>query len=175
MCFMSYLKQTFKIKNMETKKEIRLSSKWTNFNIYTELAISLLVDYFFFFEFEQFEFEQNEFEKAIIGLLCLAFTAFSIYKLIYACEAWVINDKLVLKKQFRPSKSYSFEKIRNLRSFFTGNARCTSVKMENDDKIQEKYWINNKDNFWVSEKNDPEQILISLRDTAKEDQLNDQQ
>jgi hypothetical protein len=47
--------------------------------------------------------------------------------------------------------------------------------MENDYKVLEKYVIMNKVDFWVSEKNDPEQILISLRDTAKEDQLNDQQ
>lgn len=168
MCFMNYLKQNFIIRNMETKKEIRLSSKWTNFNIYIELIAVLIGGYILFFRFIQNEFEVW---MLIIGVQFLVFTAFFIYQLIYACEARVTNDKLVLKKLFRPSKSYSFEKIGNLRSFYA----YTLVKMENDYKVLEKYVIMNKVDFWVSEKNDPEQILISLRDTAKEDQLNDQQ
>lgn len=145
---------------METKKEIRLSSKWTNFYIYFELIVILIGGCFFFFRSIQNEFEDW---MLIIGVQFLLFTAFFMYQLIYACEARVTNDKLVLKKLFRPSKSYSFEKIGNLRSFYT----YTLVKMENDYKVLEKYVIMNKADFWVSEKKDPKQILISLRDTAK--------
>ncbi|WP_074405641.1 hypothetical protein [Aquimarina megaterium] len=150
---------------MTEQKEMTLSSNWTTLSIYIQLLACLIGVPYMFFLFMQKEFDIG---MVIFGAFVLGITALIICQFIYACDARVINDKLVLKKQFKPSKTYSFEKIRNPRSFRIKRTSYITVKMENEDKVLEKYLIINNHHLLSFENKDAKQVLISLKNMHKQ-------
>lgn len=113
--------------------------------------------------------EGSSIKMTLIGILFLALKAVLIYLLIYACDAWVDGDKVVLKKMFRKEKNYSFDKIGKLKSIQIKRDKYTTVEMKNDENTTEKYIIMNKMSLFPSENDkDAEQTLIKLKNLKKE-------
>lgn len=149
---------------MNDQKEIKLSSNWTNIGIYGGALLILICIPAVVFVMTYQEFHMG---MVIAGLGFLLLIGFSIFLIVFACDARVIGDKLVLKKQFRSSKSYSFDKIGYPSSFKIKRTKYTTVEMKNDDKSIEKYLIVNSKALLSFENKDAEQILISLRNIAR--------
>lgn len=145
---------------MENKKEIKLSSDWTNVGLYGGGILCLIFIPIFFFVLTNQRFHIG---MLIGGLGLLLLTGFVVYQFIYACDARIINDTLVLKKQFRLPKSYSFDRIGYPTSFQLKRTKYTTIEMTNDDNTQEKYLIINSKSLLAFENKDAEQILMSLR------------
>lgn len=149
---------------MDNQKEIKLSSNWTNVGLYGG-SILLLVMIPIFIS----EIKEQELHIGIIigGIIFIALCGFLIYQFIYVCDARIIGNKIVLKKKFRPSKSYSFDRIGYPGSFQLKKTKYITVEMKNDDDTFEKYLIINSKSLLSFEKKDAEQILISLRSIAR--------
>ena len=84
---------------------------------------------------------------------------------MYICNAYIVGEKLILKKQFRAAKSYSIHKIGSIHSVYISSDKYTTVQMKNEDKSLEKYIILSNESLF-SKTIDPEEMLILLRDTA---------
>jgi len=150
---------------MNEQKEIKLSSNWTNLGLYAGaiLCIAMLPIIFLILT------EQKFHVGMIIGpLVFIALIGFIIYQFIYVCDARVVDDKLILKKQFRPAKSYSFDRIGYPTSFRLKNTKYVTVEMKNDDNSLEKYMIVNSRALLSFEKKDAEEALLNLRRIPKE-------
>lgn len=149
---------------MQNQKEIKLSSNWTNVGIYGGALFVLS-----FIPVLYLVVTNQDFHPGMVlgGLIFLALIGFIIYLFIFTCDARVIGDKLVLKKQFRASKSYTFDRIGYPSSFQLKRTKYITVEMKNDDNSFEKYLIMNSKSLLSFENKDAEQALISLRNVAK--------
>ncbi|HRF37999.1 MAG TPA: hypothetical protein PK198_04350 [Saprospiraceae bacterium] len=149
---------------MNTQEGIKLSSNWTNVRLYVSCALALLMIPVMILVTQEQEFHIG---MLIGGIIFLVFTGFVIYQFIYVCDARVVGGKVVLRKKFRPAKTYSFDKIGYPTSFQLKSIKYTTVEMKNDDNTTEKYLIISSKSFLSFENNDAEHILLSLRDMAK--------
>ena len=83
---------------MNDQKEIKLSSNWTYIGLYLSAILCLAFVPIFLLMLTSGEFHIG----MVIGtIVFLGLTGFVIYQFIYACDARIVNDKIVLKKQFR--------------------------------------------------------------------------
>ena len=80
-------------------------------------SILILIGGFILFPYAYAEREKIGIGILFIAILYLAIISFQVYQFIYACNARVIKDKIILKKQFREAKTYSFDKIGTPTSF----------------------------------------------------------
>ena len=148
---------------MNTLKEIKLSSNWTNVGIYVGglLCVGFIPVLYFVITNQEFHI------GIVVGLLgFLLLLGFVVYQLLYACDARIIHDKLVLKKQFRNAKSYPFDRIGYPSSFQIKRTKYVSVKMKKDDNSLEKYLIINTNSLLAFENKDAQQLLLRLRNLA---------
>lgn len=99
-------------------------------------------------------------------LIYTALVFFTTYQFIFTCDARVKGDKVILKKLFRPAKSYTIDKIGYPTSFQYKRTKYTTVRMENTDNTQEKYLIVNSRSIFSLNKIDAEEVLTSLRNLA---------
>jgi hypothetical protein len=144
---------------MTNQKEIQISSNWTTFSLYAQAIICLI-----FLPVMGLAIASGEFHFGkILGLLGLmALVGFMVYQFIYVATAKVSDDKLILKKQFRPEKSYEFSKIGYPTSFQIKRTKYTSVKMKNNDGTFENYMIINSNAILSFENKDAEAVLMAL-------------
>ena len=148
---------------MDNQKEIKLSSNWTNVGLYGGgLLLLFMVPILVLVTMEQ-KFHMG---MVVAGIAFLGLIGFLVYLFRYTCDAWIIGDKIVLKKQFRPTKVYSFDKIRYPTSFQLKRTKYITVEMKNDDNTTEKFIIMNSRSLLSFENKDAEQVLISLRNLA---------
>ena len=149
---------------MNNQKEIKLSSNWTNVGLYGGSLLVLLMIPILIFAIKEQEFHIG---MVIGGIVLVALVGFLIYQFLYVCDARIIGDKIVLKKKFKPSKSYSFDKIGYPTSFQWKRTKYITVEMKNDDNRIEKYLIINSKSLLSFENKDAEQTLIILRNLAR--------
>ncbi|UOY05811.1 hypothetical protein L0P88_17950 [Muricauda sp. SCSIO 64092] len=148
---------------MDNQKEIKLSSNWTNVGLYGgSLLLLFMVPILVLVIMEQ-KFHMG---MVVAGIAFLGLIGFLIYLFMYTCDARIIGDKIVLKKQFRPTKEYSFDKIGYPTSFRLKRTKYITVEMKNDDNTTEKFIIMNSRSLLSFENKDAEQVLISLRNLA---------
>lgn len=149
---------------MNTQKEIKLSSNWTNIGLYGGSILTLsMVPILILASMEQ----ELHMGMVLPGIIFLVLVGFTAYLFIYICDARIINDKIVLKKKFRPSKTYTFDKIGYPTSFQLKRTKYITVDMKNDDNTTEKYLIMNSKSLLSFENKDAEQALISLRNLSR--------
>ena len=146
--------------DMNNQKEIKLSSNWTNIGLYTGSLLTLIMIPILIFVVKYQEFHIG---MVLAGILLLALVGFQIYLYAYVCDARVVGDKIILKKKFRPAKTYSFDKIGYPSSFQFKRTKYITVEMKNDDNTTEKFVIVNSKSLLSFENKDAEQALISLR------------
>lgn len=148
---------------MDNQKEIKLSSNWTNVGLYGgSLLLLFMVPILVLVIMEQ-KFHMG---MVVAGIAFLGLIGFLIYLFMYTCDARIIGDKIVLKKQFRPTKEYSFDKIGYPTSFRLKRTKYITVEMKNDDNTTEKFIIMNSRSLLSFENKDAEQVLISFRNLA---------
>ena len=145
---------------MENQKEIKLSSNWTNLGLYGGFVLVIAMIPIVFLSAQEQEFHMG---MLLGGVVFLAMVGFLVYQLIYICDARIVGDKVVLKKQFRPAKSYSFDKIGYPSSFQLKRTKYITVEMTNDDNSTEKYLIVNSKSLLSFENKDAEEALMSIR------------
>ncbi|GAA3517425.1 hypothetical protein GCM10022393_34440 [Aquimarina addita] len=149
---------------MNNQKEIKLSSNWTNVGLYGGSLLVLLMTPVLIFVLKEQKFHIG---MVIGGIVYIALVGFLIYQFLYVCDAKIIGDKIVLKKKFKPSKSYSFDRIGYPESFQLKRTKYITVEMKNDDNTVEKYLIVNSKSLLSFKNKDAEQTLISLRNLAR--------
>ena len=125
---------------MNNQKEVKLSSNWTNVRLYLGSIISLMMIPILIFIVKNQEFHMG---MVLAGILFVALIGFQIYLHAYICDARVVGDKIILKKKFRPAKTYSFDKIGRISSFQLKRTKYITVEMKNDTRTIEKYLIMN--------------------------------
>jgi hypothetical protein len=149
---------------MSNQKEAKLSSGWTNVGLYggaflviviTPLIYSILTD-------QKFHFGMLIAIAFYIGL-----TGFIIYQFLYVADAKVSTDRITLQKQFRPAKTYTFDKIGYPTSFRIKTTKYITVEMDNEDGTKEKYMIINSNAILAFENKDAEEALMSLRNLSR--------
>lgn len=145
---------------MNIEKEIKLSSNWTNVSLYLASFLLILMTPILFFVVKEQEFNIG---MIFSGIIFLTLIGFLIYLFIYSCDTRIVGDKIIMKKQFRQSKSYSFDKIGHPTSFQLKRTRYITVQMKNNDNTSEKYLIMNTKSLLSFENKDVEQTLINLR------------
>jgi hypothetical protein len=145
---------------MSNQNEITLSSKWTNFGLYAGAFLIVFIIPVSFFSMANQKFHGG----MVIGILILlVLIGFLTYQFIFACKAQLSGNTLILKKQFRPAKSYSFDKIFSVSSFKYKRTKYITVLMLNEDDTTEKYLIINNYALLSFENKDAEQTLLNLR------------
>ena len=97
------------------------------------------------------------------GAVAIVMAGFLIYQFKYVCNAKIINNKLVLKKQFSSPETYTFDKIGDISSFRLKNTKYTTVKMKNRHQGFEKYMIITSKSFFFTDKIDAEKKLNQLK------------
>lgn len=145
---------------MDTSKEIRLSSSWEILKMYGAciflmFAIPTTIIASLEYEFNILMFILGAIYLMIIGLLSYSFK--------YACEAKIVDDKIVLKKQFRPRKEFSFDRIGEISSFQLNRTKYITFQILNDKNVYENYLIINTRPFLSFDNNNIEQVLLNLR------------
>jgi hypothetical protein len=148
---------------MSNQNEITLSSKWTNVGLYGGAFLII-----FFIPVTFFSMAHQKFHGGmVLGMLVLlVLIGFLTYQFIFACKAQLSGDTLTLKKQFRPAKSYSLDKICSVSSFKHKRIKYITVVMLNEDGDTEKYLIINNNALLSFENKDAEQTLNNLREAA---------
>lgn len=149
---------------MNTETNYRLSSKWTSFGVYASaVAFILILPVIYFFA------EGQEFHAGMLMAIVVLFAtlALIIYQFVYVASAHVVDNQLILKKQFRPKKVYSFDSIGDVSALENKRTVYVTVKMKNEDGSIEKFLIINGTNFLCYSGRDIEATLVSLRDQYK--------
>lgn len=145
---------------MNNKKNLTLSSKWTNVGLYGGTILLLAIIPLLYSVMQDQEFHMG---MLIAGLVLMGLIGFIVYQFLYVCKAQVIDDKLVLKKQFKPATVYTFDKIGGVSAFYIKRTKYINLKMENQDSSIEKYLIINSYALLSFENKDAEETLINLR------------
>lgn len=96
------------------------------------------------------------------------FTFLVLYQLIFACEAQIIGNKIVLKKLFRAPKFYAFNRLRYPSVYRQRGMDYINIKMKNDDGSYEKYLILNSTSIFSSNKQ-AEAILKNIYSSNKDE------
>ncbi len=148
---------------MSDQKETILSSKWTNAGLYGGALLILFIVPGSLFSMAHKRFHGG---MVIAILVLFALIGFLIYQFIFACKAQLSGETLTLKKQFRPAKSYSFDKICSVSSFTLKRTKYITVVMLNENGSTEKYLIINNNSLLAFENIDAEQTLNNLRDAS---------
>lgn len=119
-------------------QEEQLSSYSTFFKIYLSLGVAMagLAAIIVISITSQF-YNQMIPGLVILGLLL----ASSIYKLIFTCDAYLVDNQLAVKKKFRPIQLYSFNRIHSVKATVSRNLENITLKMENEDGSLEKYMV----------------------------------
>ena len=123
------IKSNFCVTPVNNQKEIKLSSSWGNVGLYggALLCIMMITPIYLAITNQRFHIGM------IIGLmLFLLLIGFVIYQFIYVCDARIIDNKLVLKKKFRSSKAYTFDKIDYISSFQLKTTKYITVEIKID-------------------------------------------
>ena len=148
------------------KNNIQLSSDWSFLSLHLSTLLLLILSPAFFLVLKISGFPIG---GLIITISCLLFMiGCVIYGYINICDAQIIDNKtLKLKKIFRPSKTYSFDKIGYPSSLQIGRSKYISIDMKTENQDIEKYLIVNSKSILTSvigfENNNAEEILIKLR------------
>ncbi len=153
-----------KLKMSYKEQEIKLSSNWTSAGLYVGSILLLLISPVIIFAAKKQEFYMG---MMIAVLIFLNLIGFLVYQFTHVCDARIIDDKIVLKKLFRPEKTYSFDKIGCSYSYQLKRTKYIAVEMKNEDNTVEKYLIINSKSLLSFENKDTEQVLISLRNKSK--------
>ncbi|MBL3657931.1 hypothetical protein [Fulvivirga sediminis] len=147
---------------MNNQGEVKLSSNWTGIGLYISAFFILIMSPIVIFSNLDQDFHMGMLLSAAVFL---ASVSFLIYLFAYSCDARIVGDKIVLKKQFRPAKSYTFDQIGYPTSFQLKKTKYITVEMK-DNQAMEKYIIINSRSLFSSSK-DAEQTLINLRNLAR--------
>ncbi len=149
---------------MNNQGEIKLSSNWTKVGLYIGSIIIMLITLILIIITKNQDFHIG---MLVSGLILFLLVGFIVYQFIFVCDAKIVGDKIILKKIFRQSKTYSFDKTKYPTSFQIKRTKYVTVEMINDDNTLEKYLIVNSKSLLSFEKIDAEQILINLRNLSK--------
>lgn len=144
--------------------EIKLSSNWTNLGLYGGSAILVIVVPFLIAVLGKQEFHMG---WVVVCLVVFLYLGFIIYQFIYVCDARVVGNKILMKKKFRPAKSYTFDQIADTSVFHLRRTKYVHVNMGNADASAEKYLIVNATSIVSFEDKDAEEVLIRLREEAQ--------
>ena len=149
---------------MTEQEETKISSNWTTVSLYASVLIIVVFVPIMIFTNKDRPFHMGMpiAILAISVLICL-----TAYQFMFVCTAKIVGDTLVLKKQFRPEKTYSFDKIGQPKSLQLGSTRYITFRMTNDDNTEEKFIIINSRAMLAFENRDAEQILLGLRIKAQ--------
>jgi hypothetical protein len=148
---------------MNTQAQIKLSSGWTNVALYGSAGLLLFVGFVSILASQGQPVHGGTIFAMILFLVLMGIVS---YLFIYACDARIMGEKLVLKKQFRPAKSYAFDKIGFPSAFQYRTTKYITFYMENEDGSEEKYMIINSNSLIAFENKDAEEVLIRLREIA---------
>lgn len=147
---------------MNEQKVIRLSSRWTNVFLYFLGFLVLFMTFVYILIVVTQEFHGG---FIVAGCILVLLISYVVYQFLYMCHAKIIDDKLVLKKSFRPAKSYLFKKIVYVNSFELRTTKFITVEMANEDGTTEKYIILNSNSFLSFENIDAEELLLQLQNS----------
>jgi hypothetical protein len=145
------------------RKSIKLSHEWTRGATYLWGILGLIASIILIPRFNELNFTG----QIMGGIMFALIDGFAIYLFLYGCEAKIIGDEIVLKKEFRPAKSYSFDKIGKIKSFRLKTTKFVIVEMQNDNNTTEKYVIMNAKSSLAFEDKDAEEILKNIRSSIK--------
>lgn len=145
-------------------EEIRLSSKLTNIGLYGAVLLLFIVAPIIY---SSFETEGFNIGMLIAAALLLVLGFFLVYQFKYVSSAKLVNNKLVLKKQFKSPETYTFDKIEKVSSFKIKNTKYTTVKLKGKHNSLDKYVIINSQGLLFSDKIDAERKLIELKELAR--------
>ncbi|MCD8412004.1 hypothetical protein [Tenacibaculum finnmarkense] len=145
-------------------KEIKLSSKFTNLGIYGGLLLVFILIPVLLAAIKNEEMNGG---MLFAGIIFLAMIVFLCYLFLFVCSAKTENNTLLLKKQFRPIETYTFDKIGNISSFRLKTTKYTTVKIKKESGNFEKYIIINSKNLFFKDKIDAEEKLKELKGIAK--------
>ncbi|MGL4631405.1 MAG: hypothetical protein ACRCVT_09380 [Leadbetterella sp.] len=87
-------------------------------------------------------------------LLSFVLAGFVVYNFMYYADAKIENNKLILKKLFRPSIDFDFKKIQSVSSFRLKRTKYTTVKMLHLDNSVEKFLILESNSILMPSKHD---------------------
>ena len=152
------------------KNNIQLSSIWSFVALHLSTLLILIISPIFYLLLKISGFPIG---GIIITTSCFSFMiGCIIYGYINICDAQIIDNKtLLLKKIFRSSKTYTFDKIGYPSSLQIGRSKYISIDMNTENKDFEKYLIVNSKSILTSvlgfENNNTEEILIKLRKEAR--------
>ena len=152
------------------KNSIQLSSSWSFFSLHLSTLLILILSPVFYLLLKISGFP--------IGGLIIIISCFSfmigciIYGYMNICDAQIIDNKtLKLKKIFRSSNTYSFDKIGYPSSLQIGRSKYISIDMKTENQDIEKYLIVNSKSILTTvlgfENNNTEELLIKLRKEAR--------
>ncbi|MCB0687155.1 MAG: hypothetical protein KDC53_11535 [Saprospiraceae bacterium] len=103
----------------------------------------------------------------IAGLIFLGIMGILIYQIIYTSTARIQDDRIILKKQFRSQRSYTFDQIRSIGALKLGGRQYITLKMRNDAGIEDKFLISKSNSILPGRNFNALQLLKSLRDKAR--------
>ncbi|MCH3884164.1 hypothetical protein [Tenacibaculum aquimarinum] len=141
-------------------KEIKLSSKLTIIGLYGGALLYLIMIPVIF---KAIESESFHIGMLFAGAITLAMAGFLVYQFKFVCSAKIVNNKLILKKQFHSPETYTFDKIGDISSFRLKNTKYTTVKMKGRHQDFEKYMIITSKSFLFKDKIDAEEKLKELK------------
>lgn len=122
---------------MNTQKE-RLSSPSNFTHIYLTLGVCVAG----IIAVVGISISYKSYNQLMLGFILIGmFTVAAIYKLIFTCDAYLIDGELALQKKFRSMKRYPYHKISTVKATITRNMENITLKMENEDGSIEKYLI----------------------------------
>lgn len=147
---------------MSTHRDIQLSSNWSVVGVYGGLILILISLPLVINSAKEKGFHSG---TIIGGIILLAFIVFMVNLFNNMCEAKIMGDKVVLKKQFTKINSYSFDRIGSISSINLAQIKFITVKMRNDDSKFEKYIIIFTKSRYSAGHKDAEHILADLKNS----------
>jgi len=141
--------------------EYKLTSSKAVIGLYLGTLVVLLFTPIVYFQLRNMTFHVGILIAILVYILLLSFIAFQF---LYLCHAEVKGDVLILKKQFRAKKIYSFDKIGSVSSFRLKRTTYVNFTMTNADGTIERYLIARPRSIFSTDVIDIKQTLINLRD-----------
>ncbi|MGL4630868.1 MAG: hypothetical protein ACRCVT_06645 [Leadbetterella sp.] len=152
--------------NSNKNETIVLSSNKLKVGVYFQGVLLLLLPIIFYFVIK------GNSNPSLVGpilaiLLSFVLAGFVAYNFMYYADAKIDNNKLILKKLFRPSIDFNFKEIQSVSSFRLKRTKYITVKMLHLDNSVEKFLILESNSILMPSKHDAERILLDLQHNSK--------
>lgn len=149
---------------MKKNKRKRISSKISSITTLSLIGCSIALLGMLFVNLVEKEFHSG---MLLAIALTLAVVAFTYYFTMYGCSAFIDEDKLVLKKMFRPQKEYTFDKIEKHFTYRLKNNHFTNLKMKEANGELERYCIFSTYNIFKLNKPSISEVLNELQEKGQ--------